>query len=656
LLESYILAVCVIVIAGFFPIYAMMVNGDRQVGIPDLLVYQAVGLVSVSLFSLIMLSVGVITAGVVFIPAAIAGICVIKKSVPVHFRFPQCRLTLNNILSATIVVLFFGLVLWQGFRMAGGEYPQYFYNIDSAYYLGQVQSLVKSIDYPPPSLCNAGYSPGYHYAVQNMAASLSRFSGVSPHTCLFGFVFPILVFGVIGVIVLLKDVIASDLPGPLYYAVMLYLGPIPIMTIITAVQTVVSDHSFTNGWVILVRDLYISPKISAAYFPLLSSYLGYFLFMVIVYSVLNSHGKRMGLLLFISLTSLVAAKSPYFVAAGGGVGLIALLQTCKKQYTLLAIALASLVSAVVLIFVLSPEGSTTLRVSPWYYFVTLADRSVGAVFPVQATVFLILKGSAKYLLKWIMPIMVILYCLVVYQKKRDATFWHSVYVSCWLIAPLCFVNIFVLTSGTMTELYNNGNIQQVLGLSASCFAIITVLLLNSRMPLFGAKQARVFGIVGVILLGYPLSQQLYCYYNYLTGNWSGFQYVDNRNIAEALHQIPVAKTVLVSNDLRYPAYTDSDDLRQVQIPAIYGHQAYASNFKYEHAPGYEEKKKQYRLLQKTNWDRSLNKAVLENNWSVFLVKKGVPFPTDGPFDKTFENQEYAVYMFDLTQLRGEKER
>jgi hypothetical protein len=634
----------------------MVGNGNRQVGVPELLVYQALGLVLVSLFSLCMLRVGVTAAGAVFIPAVVAGMFVLKRSAPVHIRFPLCRLTSTNIASAGIVVFFFGLVLWQGFRMAGGEYPQCFYNIDSAYYLGQVQSLVKSESYPPPSLCNAGYSQGYHYAVQNMAAILSKVSGVAPHTCLFGLVFPVIVLGVVGGIVLLKDVIASDLPGPLYYAVMLYIGPFPAMTLITAVQTVVTDHSLMNAWMIIIRDLYISPKISAAYFPLLSSCLGYFLFLVVVYSVLNNHGKRTGVLLFISLTSLIAAKSPYFVAAGGGVGLIALLYACRGQYRFFGIAIASLVSAILFILVLSPEGSTVIRVSPWYYFVSLADRSIGAVYPVQANVFLISKGSIKYLLKWIIPIMVIVYCLTVYQKKQGTTFWKSVCISCWLIAPLFFVNIFVLTPQVLTNPYNNPNMQQVLGLSGVCFAMLTVLVLNSRMSLFGLKQAKVCGIVGVMLVSYPMSQHLYSYVAYLTGGWSGFQYVDNRNIAEALRHVPVAKTVLVSNDLRYPSYTDTDDLRQVQIPAIYGHQAYASNFKYEHVKDYDEKKMQYRLLQKTRWDRTLNSIVLRNNWSTFLVKKALPFPVDGPFDRIFENSEYAVYVFDLAQLQGENER
>lgn len=651
---NYIIALFALVIAGLFPMYVMMGNRDRPVGIPELLVYQVVGLVLVSLFSLVMLRVHVTVAAVVFIPAAVAGVVSVKKSVAVRIRFPQCRLTLNNILSVSIVVFFFGLILWQGFKMAGGEYPQCFYNIDSAYYLSQVQSLVKAVDYPPPSLCNVGYSPGYHYVVQNMAASISKVSGVPPHTCLFGIVFPVLIFGVLGVIVLLKDVIASDLPGPLYYAVMLYIGPFPTMAIITAFQTAVSGHSLTDSWVILVRDLYISPKISAAYFPLLSSYLGYFLFMVAAYSVLNTRDRRMRVLLFISLTSLVAAKSPYFVAVGGGVGLIALVQAYKGQYQMLAIACTSLGSAVVLMCVLSPEGSTTVRLSPWYYFVNLADRSIGSVYPVQAELFLILKGSVKYLLRWIMSAMVIFYCLTVYRKKRDTTFWNGIYVSCWLIAPLFFVNIFVLTPKSMTNLHNNGNIQQVLGLSAACFAMLALLILNSRIALFGVKKARLCGVVGVLLAGYPVSQQFYSYCAYLTGDWSGFQYVDNRNVAEVLCKIPRAKTVLVSNDLRYPGYTDFDDLRQVQIPAIYGHQLYAGNFKYEHAPRYDEKKMHYRLLQKTTWDQSLNSTALENNWSVFLVKKGVPFPADGPFGKAFENTEYAVYRFDLNNLRGEK--
>jgi hypothetical protein len=58
---------------------------------------------------------------------------------------------------------------------------------------------------------------------------------------------------------------------------------------------------------------------------------------------------------------------------------------------------------------------------------------------------------------------------------------------------------------------------------------------------------------------------------------SGNDFVDNRSLAEALAVIPTHGTIIVTNDLRYPAGNFTRDDRQMQIPALFGHQAFAVN-------------------------------------------------------------------------------
>ena len=61
----------------------------------------------------------------------------------------------------------------------------------------------------------------------------------------------------------------------------------------------------------------------------------------------------------------------------------------------------------------------------------------------------------------------------------------------------------------------------------------------------------------------------------------GHEFVDNHTLANALQVIPVEGSLLVTNDLRYPAGDFARKNRQMQIPALFGHQAFAINYAYE---------------------------------------------------------------------------
>ena len=49
---------------------------------------------------------------------------------------------------------------------------------------------------------------------------------------------------------------------------------------------------------------------------------------------------------------------------------------------------------------------------------------------------------------------------------------------------------------------------------------------------------------------------------------NGSEYADNRSLAEALAVISTEGTIVVTNDLRYPAQNFTRDYRQMQIPAL----------------------------------------------------------------------------------------
>jgi hypothetical protein len=124
---------------------------------------------------------------------------------------------------------------------------------------------------------------------------------------------------------------------------------------------------------------------------------------------------------------------------------------------------------------------------------------------------------------------------------------------------------------------------------------------------------------------------------------SGHEFVDNRAIAEALAAIPVEGSVIVTNDLRYPAQNFSRDHRQMQIPALFGHQAFAVNYAYE--PVADDRRALQQLLQRPEWNDAILEAARAHRWTHFVVRKDYVHPAPVPLEQVFENQFYAVFRF-----------
>lgn len=123
---------------------------------------------------------------------------------------------------------------------------------------------------------------------------------------------------------------------------------------------------------------------------------------------------------------------------------------------------------------------------------------------------------------------------------------------------------------------------------------------------------------------------------------SGNDYVDNRSLAAALRAIPTRGTVVVTNDLRYPAGNFTRDDRQMQIPALFGHQAFAVNYAHE---AVEDRRPLQELLRRTHWDDAINDAARVHGWTHLLVRKDYPHPAPIPLTRVFENRDYAVFLF-----------
>ena len=125
----------------------------------------------------------------------------------------------------------------------------------------------------------------------------------------------------------------------------------------------------------------------------------------------------------------------------------------------------------------------------------------------------------------------------------------------------------------------------------------------------------------------------------------GYEFVDNQSIAEALTVIPTKNTVIVTNDLRYPAEQFLREDRQMQIPALFGHQAFASNYAYESYDFSAERKELQQLLSAGSWSDAIVQAARRHHWTHLLIRKDYAHPEPIPLTLIFENESYSVFRF-----------
>jgi hypothetical protein len=125
----------------------------------------------------------------------------------------------------------------------------------------------------------------------------------------------------------------------------------------------------------------------------------------------------------------------------------------------------------------------------------------------------------------------------------------------------------------------------------------------------------------------------------------GHEFADNRAIGEALAVIPTRDTLLVTNDLRYPADDFKRENLQMQIPSLFGHQAFAVNYMYEAYPFSEERKKLQRLLEAEQWTSALDEAARTHRWTHLVIRKDYPHPEPIPLERVFDSTLYSVFRF-----------
>ena len=103
----------------------------------------------------------------------------------------------SGVLGGLIVFAFLAPPVISALRMAPGEFPPVFFNVDIPYFLEKVHSLIGAETFPPESLSVAGGRRPYHFGMHGLAALISQGAGLAPHHAVFLVVVPVLSIGIV---------------------------------------------------------------------------------------------------------------------------------------------------------------------------------------------------------------------------------------------------------------------------------------------------------------------------------------------------------------------------------------------------------------------------------------------------------------------------
>jgi hypothetical protein len=520
-------------------------------------------------------------------------------------------------------LLLFAPTLISALLMAPGPYPPVFFNVDTPYFLEKVHALIRSDTYPPPSLSVLDGRLAYHFGIQGLAAFISRVSGLAAHHSLFLLVVPMFVAGVIAAALFCGRALAPKIPSALTATMLLIAVPTDPL------------------WDSLGRRL-VDAISSRTFEPLRSSLTDYELWNV---AFNNAHNVAAHFLVLASLGALATAsgigwrlgvflvgtavvfKSPTGIALVAGFVLAqAVLAANERRLKALLPAMAGVaVFGIVYgaFWVLPLPSAYRSEFHPLFFLRYLHDRGGLLGFTLDAA-WLFLPALAVW-------------------SPRERSDSRSVSLLAFALAPFLIVNT-VRAVGVLPMNVDDDWAQIMLPVPLLVRAF-AVSLAGARWTRLGHRARVLFATTAALIVVPPAVVSTRYARLLQTHPEQGHEYVDNHSLAEALAAIPVANSVIVTNDLRYPAEGFRRDDRQMQIPALFGHQAFAVNYYYEAYPFSPERHELQQLLSAPRWTDAIDQAAAGHHWTHLLIRKDYPHPAVIPLETVFENAVYAVFRF-----------
>jgi hypothetical protein len=549
------------------------------------------------------------------------------------FSIPTTRpeFTRDGLVAGLLAAVLLSPLAISAFRMAPGDYAPVFFNVDTPYALEQVQSLSRTRIYPPESLSNLGGRRPYHLAVHGAAALITRTSALPPHQSLFLIVLPLLAVGIAAAALVAKQHLCPALPSAL--AVPMLLLSVP------SLWYTFSDEIGPRVW-LAATTLSIDPIVAivenyelwgvasivaqnvGAHFVTLAA--------IAAYAAAPQRGWRLPVFL-IGCALIVKNATGIALLAGLGLAQAYRAAVARRFEPLIpALAATALFAATYVAFWVAPhvEGGFAAELFPLFHLKRVVAREA-------------LDGLAFDLVWVALPVL-----LVTGASRIARAEPPGVALLLFGVAPFLVVN---LTRTIDTRPGAGGAsddwIQILLPVPILLHACV-LSVVGQRWARIGARR-RTAVLVVIALSVVPAIFVAGRYARVLIRDPErGHEFVDNRSIAAALATIPRGGTVVVTNDLRYPAQRFNRNNRQMQIPALFGHQAFAVNDAYEIFDFSHERRELQRLLQAHAWSDEIERAARKYRWTHLLIRKDYAHPSPIPLEKIFENESYAVYFFD----------
>ena len=555
--------------------------------------------------------------------ALVAAALLLKRGTAVVWAGGPVRFDRHGVAAGVLVAILVSPIVISVLYMAPGEFPPVFYNIDTAYHLEKVHALVAAETYPPESLSNAGIRRTYHYGTQAMAALITRSSGLLPHHAMFLIVLPLLTIGVIAAAIATARQLAPALPRSL--TVPLLLVSVPSLSI--------------PFW----------DKFSAQLWTAAAS--GFSLDQVVgeygLWGILSNEGPNVGgdFLVLSSVAGIAAAPAwgwrlPAFLIGTGilvktpaGIALVAgfLLVEAWRGITTRSfrpsrqLVMAGTIFAVTagMLFLVSFESNFRVELSPLFHLQQLLGRGH--------------LGWVAIDVAWLL-----LPVLIVATAKADDSERRSIPILLLGVAPLLVVNATRMDNTRAGGGGTGDDWFQILHAVPFLMHAFAISVVSRRWQRLGLRR-RGAVLLALALVVAPVTIAAAHYsLRLLREPESGNDFVDNRALASALAAIPTSGTVVVTNDLRYPAGHFTRDYRQMQIPALFGHQAFAVNYAHE---AVEERRELQLLLQQSAWTNAIPDAARMYGWTHLLIRRDYMHPDPIPLEQVFENEAYAVFRF-----------
>ena len=499
-----------------------------------------------------------------------------------------------SIIGVACVILAYMPSIVAALLMSEGDYPKYFFNVDSPYHFSQAIALYLNQVYPPESLNNLGVKFNYHYGTQLAAAELARL-GITPNKAYFGVLFFGFLLSTAGCLAGL--IIKSGWPRFFLVVFIPLSSTFFVYSEWTSFESLVGIESFNGGfphlstvattyaivfflYIYLTKTSNISFGITAAILPALTLLFksphffifAFFYFGILVKLVILGQYRRINVIF--DLIFILAFWSIIFYVSNGNSQFIYIGFMDKLQLKDIAPSILFFGLPIILLS-FSIDKITAIKLMPFGF-------SIAGILIMYSSFDLYISGNKDPNIRQILTPLPFIYSglfLAAIGEIKMSRFWLGV-----MLTP---ITILAILFG-FNRIYNYKVIDE-----------------NSR-------------------------------------NWHEF--VDNMSLAECLKIIPVKGSVIVTNDLTYPADNYARPMMQMQIPAIYGHQMYAGNAKWEKNFVSKEPFKHQQELSTGSWT-NISELAKQYGWTHAIIFKRTPYAT-GSWNSLCENNQLFVAKFD----------